>query len=432
MMTRALLCVWLVLGAAQCARELRLEGPFSGAGAPAGGAGAAGTPSAGAGAGAAAGSGEAGRGEAGDGGAGAGGASGAAGSAGNGTLPEYDAESLLQSSCFQHVVAAELLPANMLFVIDRSGSMACNPPPITDSATCERDAKPASPDSPSKWEITQTAVVESLKILPEASRVGVAYFSNDDACGVQANPSVEFSRNSTAQKDLIRTSLSTVMPGGATPLVGATILAYQHVHDFQRGGLLGGNSFVVLITDGKQSEACGDKGRCTTAEECTNLLIEQEVPRAAAPGVAIRTFVIGVPGSEADSRTLSRIAVAGGTARANCDPEKNCHFDVSSGGDFSAGLRQALQSIVGQSLSCDLPVPSGDLNLLNVLYKPQNLERVLVRQDTTRPCHNGANGWQYVENNTRIRLCGDICTQVKSDPGGQLAVVLGCPIQGPQ
>lgn len=416
-MTRSTLCVWLVLGAVQCVRDSRIEGT-GGAGALAGGAGPAGTPRAGT----AAGSGGAGAGE-------------AASHVGNGSLPSLDADALLASSCNLHAEPAELLPANMLFVIDRSGSMACNPPPLTDSATCERDAKRASPDSPSKWEITQTALVASLNILPEPSRVGVSYFSNDDACGVQANASVEFSRNTTAQRDLIRTSLSTVKPAGATPLVGATILAYQHVHQYQQEGLLAGNSFVVLITDGKQSDACGDPGRCTTAEECTKLLIEQEVPRAAAPEVAIRTFVIGVPGSEADSRTLSRIARAGGTARANCDPDKNCHFDVSSGGDFSEGLRQALQSIVGQSISCDLPVPladAGDLNLLNVVFKPQNRDRKLVPQDTTKPCDGGANGWQYAEHNTRIRLCGDFCSQVKSDPGGQLAVVLGCPIQGPQ
>jgi hypothetical protein len=432
-MRRLLLCA-LVLGGVQCARESQLDGPIGGAGA--GGADDAGMSHAGA---AAAGSGGAGTGAggagAGDAGAGGTGGAGGSGTGGSASLPSYDAESLLQSSCKTNVEPLELLPANMLFVIDRSGSMACNPPPLTDSATCEADAKRASADSPSKWEITQTALVESLKILPEASRVGVSYFSNDDACGVQASPSVEFARNSAAQQDLIKTSLSSVKPAGATPLVGATILAYQHVHDYQRDGLLRGNSFVVLITDGKQSPACGDPGRCTTAEECTNLLIDQEVPRAAAPGVAIRTFVIGVPGSEADSRTLSRIAKAGGTARANCDQDKNCHFDVSSGGDFSMGLRQALQSIVGQTLSCDLPAPSveaGDLNLVNVLYKPQNRERVLVRQDTTHPCNGGANGWQYAENNTRIRLCGDTCTQVKSDPGGQLAVVLGCPIQGPQ
>jgi len=94
-----------------------------------------------------------------------------------------------------------------------------------------------------------------------------------------------------------------------------------------------------------------------------------------------------------------------------------------------------LQSIVGQSLSCDLPVPSagaGDLNSLNVLFKPTDQKRKLVRQDTTKPCDGGAEGWQYAEHNSRIRLCGDICNEVKSDPDGQLAVVLGCPIQGPE
>jgi hypothetical protein len=407
------------LVAASCVRDSQLPGPIAGHG----GAGASGHSGAG--------SGGAGSGGAGAGGAGSGGA---AGTAGAPSVPSLDAEQLLASSCRLDVLEAQLLPANMLFVIDRSGSMACNPPPITDSATCERDAKRASPD-PSKWEITQTALVETLKILPEASRVGVSYFSNDDACGVQASPTVLIAANRPAQKDLIRTSLSTVKPSGATPLVGATILAYQHMFDQARDGFLSGNNFVVLITDGKQSDACGDPGQCTTAEECTKLLIDKEVPRAAAPGVGIRTFVIGVPGSELDRRTLSHIALAGGTPRPNCEPDKNCHFDVSSGGDFRADLGEALKSIVGQSLSCDLPVPTSNkedlTNLVNVLYKPQNRERVLVRQDTTHPCDAGANGWQYVRNNTRIRLCGDICTQVKSDPGGQLAVVLGCPIQGP-
>jgi von Willebrand factor type A domain len=415
-MTRALLCAALLLGATQCARNSVLPEPDAG---QVGQAGASGR-----GAGAAGGGGSGGL-------AGAGNGTSEAGVAGADPLPPFDAESILRSSCFLSVGPAEVLPVNMLFVIDRSKSMACNPPPITDSASCERDSKRASMDAASKWEITQTALVETLRILPEASRVGVSYFSNDDACGVQAAPNVEFNRNTTPQKDLIRTSLQRVTPGGSTPLVGATILAYQHVLDFKRSGLLPGDSFVVLITDGKQSDACGDPARCTTAEDCTELLIKQEVPRAAAPGVGIRTFVIGVPGSEADSRTLSRIAQAGGTARANCDPEKNCHFDVSSGGDFSLGLRQALSSIVGQTLSCDVPVPAGDLNLLNVLYKPQNRDRILVLQDT-RDCDGGANGWQFAENKTRIRLCGDICSRVKADPGGQLSVVVGCPIQGPQ
>lgn len=424
-MSRLLVAACLVVAALGCAADSKLDARAGDVAGRAGHSGAAGEPRAGA----AAGSGGS------PAGAGAGGT--AAGAGGDGSLPGLDADALLASSCVSKREAADLLPANMLFVIDRSSSMACNPPPLTDSATCERESKRASQDSPSKWEITQTALTQSLGILPELSRVGVSYFSNDDSCGVQANPSVEFSRNTNAQKDLIRASLANVKPAGATPLVGATILAYQHVHQFQQDGLLQrGNSFVVLITDGKQSEDCGDMGgRCKTAEECTNLLIEQEVPRAAAPEVGIRTFVIGVPGSEADSRTLSRIAVAGGTARANCDPEKNCHFDVSAGGDFSAGLRQALQSIVGQSLSCDLPVPSAraeDLNLLNVLFKPQNTARELIPQDPSKPCDAGAKGWQYSPDYKRIRLCGKYCSEVKADPAGQLTVVIGCPVQGPQ
>ncbi|HKU45164.1 MAG TPA: VWA domain-containing protein, partial [Polyangiales bacterium] len=336
-------------------------------------------------------------------------------------------------SCLTATQPAQLLPANILFVIDRSSSMQCNPPPITDSATCENDSKRATPD-PSKWEITRKALVESLRIVSEDSRVGVSFFSNDESCGVRAEPQVPLRKNTLGQKELIDANLRALNPNGSTPLVGATILAYQYLYDLASSSLISGNTFVVLITDGKQSEMCGDPARCKTAEECTRLLIETEVPKAAAPGVAIHTFVIGVPGSEADRRTLSLIAAAGGTKRSpDCDPERDCHFDVGSGGDFSAALQQALQNILGRTRSCDIPAPgpgSGDPNLVNLVYQSQTRPLAVVPQDPSRPCDGGANGWQYGDNDT-IRLCGEFCKQVSADPG-ELAVVFGCPVQGPQ
>ncbi|HKP57818.1 MAG TPA: VWA domain-containing protein [Polyangiales bacterium] len=418
-MKRTWLGLWL-LTAAHCAQASNLPVPDAASSQGTGGSSEAGQPASGRAA------------NGGDGGAATGGAAGVR--AGAPALPALDAEALLSSSCRTLATPAELLPANILFVIDRSRSMICNPPPITDSASCENDSKRATQD-PTKWDITRKALVESLKIAPEASRVGVSYFSNDEACGVQANPNVPLRRNTASQKDLIDVSLTAVKPSGATPLVGATILAYQYLHDLASDGLISGNTFVVLLTDGKQSDSCGDPARCTSADECTKLLVETEVPKAAGPGVSIRTFVIGVPGSEADQRTLSRIAVAGGTRRSpNCDQDRDCHFDVGSGGDFSGALHLALQNVLGQTRSCDLPAPrpeGGALDLVNVLYKAQNHARVVIPQDVKHECDSGANGWRYAENNTRIRLCGDFCKQVSADPAGELTVVLGCPVQGP-
>src|SRR5688572_7067409 len=43
------------------------------------------------------------------------------------------AEQILKGGCATSTVSSALLPSNLLFVLDRSGSMLCNPPPTTDS-----------------------------------------------------------------------------------------------------------------------------------------------------------------------------------------------------------------------------------------------------------------------------------------------------------
>ena len=58
---------------------------------------------------------------------------------------------------------ATLVPANILFIIDRSGSMNCNLPPITASADCEAMAAKKDPNSPSKWEVVRDALKKATR-----------------------------------------------------------------------------------------------------------------------------------------------------------------------------------------------------------------------------------------------------------------------------
>ena len=374
--------------------------------------------------------------------AGTGGADNPSGQGGGSSHPPLDVDAIFQNGCATASAEAELPQLNLLFVLDRSQSMLCNPPPTTTSTQCEKEPVRAAIDKPSKWEITRMALSAAIEKLPTQSVVGISYFSNGDSCGVHSRPRVALRPRSVEQTAAINASLASVVPGGSTPLVGATILAYRHLHEAALAGELRGNSFVVLLTDGEQSETCDDEsgGRCSDKKTCTDLLVDTEVVKAAGPGVNIRTFVIGVPGTESPDarRVLSKIAFNGGTAREGCNAEAGeCHFDMSTSTDtFAADLTSALEQIVGRVRSCQLPLPAGteetardSVNVVNssTLGMPP---RVIPRDDAA--CDEGANGWQYAPDLKSVRLCGQACDDAREDPEGRIDVVLGCPVQGPQ
>ncbi|HKP62707.1 MAG TPA: VWA domain-containing protein, partial [Polyangiales bacterium] len=366
---------------------------------------------------------------------------GGAGSAASPVRPARDPQlrAILDNDCASATVRSDILPPNILFVIDRSGSMNCNPPPTTQSTACEAQPTRADAQRPSKWEITRDALAAAMAKLPASTRVALAYFSNDDACGVSSTPAVALHELDKTQRSALDASLKQVQPGGGTPLVGATILAYKYLHGLALSNTLLGNDFVVLLTDGAQSEQCGDPDRCSTAAECTDLLTKMEAARAASPGSDIRTFVIGAPGSEPARTSLSLIARQGGTAPAGCSPERgDCHFDMTREPDFSASLTEALVAIAGQAVTCELPLPAAargddfDPKLVNVIYSSGDASNArLVPEDSRSGCES-AQGWQYNADVTRIRLCGRVCDEVRADPKARLDVILGCPVVAPQ
>jgi hypothetical protein len=361
------------------------------------------------------------------------------GSAGLDDPAPLDVDAIFENGCAQTSEIAQLPQVNLLFVLDRSKSMECNPPPRTTSEQCETDLTRADTELPNKWEITRGALSAAIRALPSKTVVGISYFSNGDACGVHSRPRIALRPLTSEQITAVDASLSTVVPSGATPLVGATVLAYRHLHEAALNGRVTGDSFVVLLTDGEQSEECVDPRRCSDAQSCTDLLVNEEVSKASGPGVNIRTFVIGVPGSEPAVTVLSQIAEKGGTARDGCDASLgNCHFDMSTSLDtFAADLALALEQIVGRVLSCALPLPEGtegaDRDTVNVVYSssaPDVMPRVIPRDDM--PCDEGADGWQYAEDAKSLRLCGRACDEARKDADGRIDVVLGCPVQGPQ
>ena len=344
------------------------------------------------------------------------------GTGGEGNTINFDAGSGGSATCAVSTVGASLIPANILFVIDRSGSMTCNPPPLQSSPQCELSPKPKYPAQASKWQIVAGALKGAIAAMPPATRVGVSFFNNDDYCGVQQAPQVPLDVIDPTQLAALTASIDGVTPKGATPIVGGLSLGYAHLfYDDMEPG----NDFVVLLTDG--AETCAPTLKATT--------IAQTVPDALQ--VNIRTFVIGAPGSEPARAFLSQIAWAGGTARdpacthdAAPDDVGDCHFDMTDPNlDFATALTDALQKISGKALTCEFDVPQAvgsevDYDQVNVTFTPGTGPEVTFLQDSG-PCAGGAEGWQYNAAKTKIEICGDACKMVKSDPNGKIAIALG-------
>jgi hypothetical protein len=359
------------------------------------------------------------------------------------------------AACASAAYKGDLLPSSILFIVDRSGSMNCNLPPITASVACEQNPVAVDPSQPTKWSVisgTMSAALDQLAKVPNTS-VGLTFFSVDDVCGVTSAPNVEVKPLSVPQVDALKNALANAKPAGGTPIVGATILGYKHLHQQAQAP---GNRFIVLVTDG--SDSCIDTGAPPTHANYTTAgitgdvvsrLLNTEIPNAMK--VNIRTFVIGAPGSEQSRSFLSKIAFVGGTANTpTCDyqaadpkPGAECHFDMTRSSDFAKDLTDALQRITGKAaIACEYAVPSAgdggvvDKNKVNVdYYKGGDTANAASKvelgnvPDATKPCAAGVNGWQYNDDKSKIRLCADVCDQVRKDAKAAVVVSLGCPVR---
>lgn len=349
--------------------------------------------------------------------------------------PESDA-GVDFDQCAAAIVTGNQVPSNLLFVIDRSGSMNCIPPDgdAEEAQLCESDPRRRG-DGPSKWEVTHHALTNALNPLvgrPEVN-VGLVLFpKNGSRCDVSSEPSVQVSALDEARLQAIDEVLSSVTPGGDTPIAGAAILGYAHLAKSLKERTLYGNTFLVLLTDGNET--------CKTAE--LDKLLESDVP-AAKDGFGIRTFVIGAPGSEPARALLSRIAYHGGTASSpecdhGSDPEKaDCHFDMTRSLDFQTDLAAVLDQIASaRALSCEFEVPrnpgGGGVNYAQVNVRfvdAQDPDGVTIgrHEGDEGSCDGKAEGWTYSKDREKLLVCGESCNLLQRSKQGQLHVVLGCP-----
>jgi hypothetical protein len=325
---------------------------------------------------------------------------------------------------------------NLYLVIDHSGSM--NDAMLLESQTTNQ----------SKYD----AILESLHNVLFAVGHRVNYgtalfpgFSNHEDCdvgeeidSVKAGDSVTYARNGLDGPHLknLMAILEVNRPKGGTP-TSATLT--QLVPSLLA---LKGETSVILTTDGAPN--CNADAECTAATcianiegapQLSGLKCDNSVNCCAPSGDygpyscidtdatlaplqklyenGIKTYVVGLPGTDAYRDSINRMADAGGTARVQkveTDPKYYAAED-------SEALTNALRTIATDlTISCTLKLES----------VPPDWSQVNVYFDNGIVKMNDKNGWKKVDDTT-LEVKGDSCTALRSGDVFQVQVVFGCP-----
>lgn len=297
------------------------------------------------------------------------------------------------AACVTTSAEAERVPLDILFLIDRSGSM-----------------------SGSKWIGTKKALTTFFND-PKSIKIGagLSYFPNflPDSCLADGYktldvPIAPLPGNAFA----LTNSMPEDATGYGTPTYAAlngvlmAATAYQDAHPKHK-------VIVVLATD-------GDPYIC----EPTSITLIAELAKSARNYNGVRTYVIGVSGSILSN--LDKIAVGGGTDAA---------YDVTNDiNQFAAKMEE----IRNKALGCDFeipPPPDGEVldpDEVNFSYTPKGMgtPKVLLRAKNLIDCA-GDPGWYYDSNSapTKIILCPASCATVQSDSEAKVDVLFGCQSQ---
>lgn len=191
---------------------------------------------------------------------------------------------------------------------------------------------------------------------------------------------------------------------------------------------------AVLLTDGSPTVQLGCVNPNDRLIGVDAAPIVAEIADATRAG--IRTFIVGLPGSESSRIWLSEAAMTGGTALPDCDSVSSsyCHMDITTAPDFGASLEAALAHVAAAVSPCRLVVPglsdairASSRNRMTIYLRlGDGRERLLDRSNTDAALC--AEGYRELGGD-EIELCEDACVQSVRDPGASIEVIVGCGVR---
>ena len=287
------------------------------------------------------------------------------------------------------------VPPDLLIILDKSGSMANDAMDQQCVAPCQ-----------SKWSSMTDGINMVVAQTDTTIRWGLNFFSNDNACGVNAGPAVPIA---VGNGPAIATAIMGTMPGGNTPTAAAVTSGANYLL-----GLADTNpKYILLATDGEPNCAAGGGGRRGggggNASDAPGA--EAAVTMAAAGGIPV--FVVGVGNVASAQMTLDQLATDGGRAQAT----EPLYYPVSNTADLVA----VLTKIGGQITSCTFGLgkaPPDPTNIAVYAY---------AGTTSTRLAQSMTDGWEYGAGMTSIELFGAACDAVKAKTTTDVQAVFGCP-----
>lgn len=305
--------------------------------------------------------------------------------------------------CGGVAVNAEVVPPNLLVILDRSCSMT------------------EKVGGKSKWEIAQAAIHSLTTQYKGKIRFGLELFPDisGDSCEQTVPIAVPVGADKeTAINDLLFTSLedkgagNNFFPNGpcVTNINYAVATSVSQLTDSTR------KNFGILLTDGSQYGcAMADAGNSDTYTK--TIIANQHT-------AGIDTFVIGFGGG-VDANALNSFALAGGQPNpaappdAGANPTPPFYYNAANESELTA----ALSSIAKKTLSCSLKLasapPGGDATLINVFYDKKPTPVPAVGEAGTH--------WTYDAATTSVTFVGADCEALKAGTVSDISVAFGCP-----
>lgn len=362
---------------------------------------------------------------------------------GTGGKTAKDAAGVPDGACGITKLSATHREVNVLLVIDKSGSMTAKPQGFdTDQWTALKAALNKALGA------VQNSMSFGLELYPLAAdpQSPIPVDCSTNCCEMPAAPGINVPVAAGATSvPAILSALDATSPGGGTPTSEALKRALDYFTTGD-GKSLAGDNYVLLATDGgpncnTHAPQCDAKkctlnldGKCTIAGTdaggfqgncCDSNLAGPELCLDDAETITqlkdlatagIKTFVVGIPGSEVYKTYLDAFATAGQEVNPAAPPK---YYAVSASG--GVGELTTVLSAITKTLitTCELKLTSqpDDTDLLNVTVDGVELAR------------DDPNGWSLdlTTSPPTVDLKGTACTKVETKGAQSVQVVYGCP-----